>query len=556
MTFETATGDPGGLLGSLVGHGARGPSVLTGSLRRAYGERCAYMKMSASNVGEEMRPIKRVRCDEECTDAGLMNPKTSPSDELGSDSDSEVGREFSSKMVALQAWFATLGTERRIDVYRNLLESQPLEPADVVERAKEAAQVEKLVKAKARVDFIKLLPKDTAFKILRYVDPAGILAAESVSRAWYKVAHDDRLWKRLCWQHINKKCKHCGLGMPMTAVPLGNGANEMQWKTVFRDRLALELNWRKGRVTITEIYSSDAPVTCLSTNNRMIISGHADGRAHVFCTRTLKLCKTIEMHSGAVTCMALDQRRILSGSTDGTVKIWCQSSFNHVRTIQCASEGGVSTVGMSAKYLVAGGADGTITVWSFDTGGVFTLTGHTGAITGLSIHGCGLMSASEDASIRTWYLSKQLPLACVTNGHTEAITGMSTTKDMIATCSRDKTIKFWSTENTGEVVLVNTAFGNESSVQSLQMNNLRVLSGAEDNSIKVFDKSDGRMLYALARHTSPVDCISARDSYIVSGDRAGNIIYWNFATDMTAVLQDTPEKHAECIPILRPPDCE
>ena len=64
----------------------------------------------------------------------------------------------------------------------------------------------------------------------------------SVSKTWAALSDNDALWKRLCWQHINKKCKQCGLGMPMAAI-VRNQVDHAKtlWKVIFYERLQLEI---------------------------------------------------------------------------------------------------------------------------------------------------------------------------------------------------------------------------------------------------------------------------------------------------------------------------
>lgn len=434
--------------------------------------------------------------------------------------------DFDRQLDNMKTWFSAMTVDKRMDVYKTLLDATN----DSEDAIKEASEVVKLAQPKARVDFIVLLPEKVSMKILRYLDHRSLLAVELVSKAWNKLASDDKLWKRLCWQHINKKCRVCGLGMPMSAICSSEKNDKVVWKTVFYDRLRLEINWRKGKVEKT-ILPCRSPVTCLIATNRMIVSGHRDGIARVYCVRWACLHTEVVMHTDAITSLADDEKRIVSGSMDGTVKIWCLMTFKLVRTIQSQSQS-VTSVCISPNWLVAGGNDGKISVWCFKTGTVFPLTGHTGAVHAVSIERDAIVSVAQDEFIRTWNLCKQGPLECA-QGHNEPITGLSYLKcGGIATSSRDKTIKVWKAKCNGEMFLIHTCFGHEAPVLSLKMDNLRIVSGSEDHSVKVFDKCDGTYLYSLEGHNAPVDCISSKDSYIISGDRSGVLIYWNFAFDM------------------------
>lgn len=66
-----------------------------------------------------------------------------------------------------------------------------------------------------RIDFMTALPPEIAFKILCYLDTTSLCKAAQVSRRWRALADDDVVWHRMCEQHIHRKCKKCGWGLPL-----------------------------------------------------------------------------------------------------------------------------------------------------------------------------------------------------------------------------------------------------------------------------------------------------------------------------------------------------
>ncbi|KAJ1971601.1 hypothetical protein H4R34_005689, partial [Dimargaris verticillata] len=66
-----------------------------------------------------------------------------------------------------------------------------------------------------RIDFIAMAPPHIAFRILSYLDAKSLCRAAQVSKTWRRLADDDRLWHRMCEQHIDRKCTSCGWGLPL-----------------------------------------------------------------------------------------------------------------------------------------------------------------------------------------------------------------------------------------------------------------------------------------------------------------------------------------------------
>lgn len=55
-----------------------------------------------------------------------------------------------------------------------------------------------------RVDIISCIPHELALRVLTFLDACSLCRASQVSRQWHRLANDDRLWHRLCEQHIDK----------------------------------------------------------------------------------------------------------------------------------------------------------------------------------------------------------------------------------------------------------------------------------------------------------------------------------------------------------------
>lgn len=66
-----------------------------------------------------------------------------------------------------------------------------------------------------RIDPFSLLPREVNLRILGYLDAISLGRAAQVSKGWKALADDDLLWRRMCGQHIDRKCEKCGWGLPL-----------------------------------------------------------------------------------------------------------------------------------------------------------------------------------------------------------------------------------------------------------------------------------------------------------------------------------------------------
>jgi hypothetical protein len=102
-----------------------------------------------------------------------------------------------------------------------------------------------------RIDPFSLLPREVNLRILGYLDAISLGRAAQVSKSWKALADDDLLWRRMCGQHIERKCEKCGWGLPLLE----------------RRRLKVELN-------------EGSPAAAISTGTRISPQKWSRGRKH------------------------------------------------------------------------------------------------------------------------------------------------------------------------------------------------------------------------------------------------------------------------------------
>lgn len=298
-----------------------------------------------------------------------------------------------------------------------------------------------------KIDFLEMLPSELALKILCYLDCQSLCNAAQVSTKWKQLADDDRVWRYMCEQHIDRKCPQCGWGLPLMAVkklqekslkkrrfsevddeidnlvsshslpqPLWKRdrpspskrlmRRKRPWKAVYSERYTVERHWRKGFYSLKKFEGhKDGVLCCQYDNNKLLMTGSYDTTIKIWNTDTGELIRTLTGHTMGVKSLIFDDQKLITGGLDSTIKVWnwrtgeCISSYTGHRE-------GVITVDFLDKVIVSGSADKTIKVWHVDTRTCYTLRGHSDWVTCVKIHAKSrvLFSTSDDSTIRLWDL--------------------------------------------------------------------------------------------------------------------------------------------------------
>ncbi|XP_045569704.1 F-box/WD repeat-containing protein 7 isoform X2 [Salmo salar] len=113
----------------------------------------------------------------------------------------------------------------------------------------------------------------------------------------------------------------------------------------------------------------------------------------------------------------------------------------------------------------------------------------------------------------------------VLKGHDDhVITCLQFCGDLIVSGSDDNTLKVWSALTSK---CLRTLVGHTGGVWSSQMSGNIVISGSTDRTLKVWDAENGECLHTLYGHTSTVRCIHLHDKQVVSGSRDATLRLWD-----------------------------
>ena len=337
-----------------------------------------------------------------------------------------------------------------------------------------AASIRELIK----IDFLTALPEEIGLRILCYLDPTSICKAAQVSGKWRTLADDDLVWQKMCEQHIHRKCKNCGWGLPMldrqrlrTAKrqsqlrargPTGSESAEQQpglsdleiprvsarEKTNGHKRpleegpLALRTDSIKRPCTSTRTADEESresqprlkPWKDVYRDRFRIGTNWKYGRCSI---------KTFRGHTNGVMCLQFDDNMLASGSYDSTIKLWNIENGQEVRTL--TGHGlGVRCLQFDDTKLASGSLDGKVKIWNLHSGEcVCTLPGHTAGVIGLHLAGALVASASADKTVRVWNFQERS--AVVLRGHEDWVNAVkidSASRTLFST-SDDGTIRLW-----------------------------------------------------------------------------------------------------------------
>jgi WD40 repeat protein len=288
-----------------------------------------------------------------------------------------------------------------------------------------------------------------------------------------------------------------------------------------------------------------------SSDGKTIASGSYDNTIKIWDSSTGKVIRTLTGHSEFVRSVAFssDGKTIASGSYDNTIKIWDSSTGKVIRTLTGHSSP-VYSVAFSSdgKTIASGSYDNTIKIWDSSTGKLIrTLTGHSSPVYSVAFSSDGktIASGSEDKTIKIWDSSTGKVIRTLTghssdtlsfsinNGKTVSFgssVAFSSDGKTIASGSDDNTIKIWDS-STGK--LIRTLTGHSSSVLSVAFSSdgKTVASGSWDNTIKIWDSSTGKLIRTLTGHSQGVLSVAfSSDGKIASGSEDNTIKIWDSST--------------------------
>ncbi|KAL5335434.1 quinon protein alcohol dehydrogenase-like superfamily [Aspergillus crustosus] len=338
-----------------------------------------------------------------------------------------------------------------------------------------------------RIDFVTALPPEIVFKILCYLDTTSLCKAAQVSRGWRALADDDVVWHRMCEQHIHRKCKKCGWGLPLldrkrlreskreielraTTWDIGNADTESPVQAVEEGQELEEVQEVQEVQSEVHVESPVLGKRKLEEDHTALVKRHCsslrleEGKVEDFYKTRYRPWKevykdrfkvgtnwkygrcsirTFKGHTNGVMCLQFEDNILATGSYDTTIKIWDTDTGEELRTLR-GHESGIRCLQFDDTKLISGSMDRTIKIWNWRTGECLsTYTGHRGGIIGLHFDASILASASVDKTVKIWNFEDKSTF--LLRGHTDWVNAVKvdTPSRTVFSASDDCTVRLW-----------------------------------------------------------------------------------------------------------------
>ncbi|MGH2415958.1 MAG: pentapeptide repeat-containing protein, partial [Microcystaceae cyanobacterium] len=203
-----------------------------------------------------------------------------------------------------------------------------------------------------------------------------------------------------------------------------------------------------------------------------------------------------------------------------------------------------------SQHLATGHGDGEIRLWQVETGQLlFSATGHTSSVWTLAFSPDGqtLASGGFDQTIKLWNIQIGLEYRTL-QGHSDWVRGVTFSPDgkLLASCSSDQTIKIWDCSTGYEL---QTLRGHTAQVTTISFSPISqsplapplergaggeggiLVSGSEDQTLRLWDVENGQCLKILEGHTSLISSVAfSADGQTLASCEEQKIKLWNLNT--------------------------
>ncbi|ORZ12353.1 WD40-repeat-containing domain protein [Absidia repens] len=357
----------------------------------------------------------------------------------------------------------------------------------------------------------------------------------------------------------------------------GNDIPRNNWKSLYRERMIVEQNWRQNRFILRNLADNGGDsgtkngVICIQVCNdlQVIMIGYDnnliqvyDGESNINAQQPCGEPTTTMALTSSLKCFQFDEAKLIVGESDHSISIWDWHQGTRIRTLQ-GHTGAVIALHFNKRNLLATGSmDQTIRLWDFGASQSFVLLGHHSPIRSLLLQQLDqqqlLVSSGDDQVIRIWDLTsrqcirsltghnggvlKMVPiprlamtqlLSLAPNNEHHQITNLQQIDDisdisnysLILSCSSDNTIKLWDIR-TGKCI--RTMFGHMDHVTTLACDQFRIISGSKDRTLRIWSLNTGICQHAMALEHA-VDTVALSSSGILSASNGVGCI-WDYSS--------------------------
>ncbi|CAO3589405.1 unnamed protein product [Absidia cylindrospora] len=344
------------------------------------------------------------------------------------------------------------------------------------------------------------------------------------------------------------------------------------WKSLYRERMIVEQNWRQNRFILRNLGDNGGGsgtkngVICIQVCNdlQVIMIGYDnnliqvyDGESNIDAQQPCGEPRTTMTLTSSLKCFQFDETKLIVGESDHSISIWDWHQGTRIRTLQGHTDAVIALHFNKRNLLATGSMDQTIRLWDFGASQSFVLLGHHSPIRSLLLqqqdHQQLLVSSGDDQAIRIWDLTSRQCIRSLT-GHNGGVLKMipiprlamtqlllltpdnhhqntnlqqldDTSHSLILSCSNDNTIKLWDIR-TGKCI--RTMFGHMDHVTSLACDQFRIISGSKDRTLRIWSLNTGVCQHAMTLEHA-VDTVALSSSGILSASNGVGCI-WDYSS--------------------------
>lgn len=295
-------------------------------------------------------------------------------------------------------------------------------------------------------------------------------------------------------------------------------------------------------------------VRCLQFDDTKLLTGSMDNTTRLWDWRTGKCLRTFQSHTGGVISVHFDAQYVASGSMDQTIRVHdyktgatflLRGHTDWVNSVKIDS---------ASRTLLSASDDCTVRLWDLDTRQcIKVFEGHVGQVQQVlplplefELDDADLMPGDKDDDGSSTASS---PLVHNHHHHHHQSTAADSSLPFwpydpervappryMLTGALDSTIRLWDVHAPAAPVphsqsaspgsqqpppsttaCLRTFFGHVEGIWALAGDHLRLVSGSEDRTVKIWDPRTGKCERTWTGHAGPVTCIGLSDSRLVTG---------------------------------------
>ena len=276
-----------------------------------------------------------------------------------------------------------------------------------------------------------------------------------------------------------------------------------------------------------------------SPDRTMLASGSSDNTIKLWDIATGTNIATLEGHKDLIYSISFSPDGVIlaSGSRDKTVKLWNVATGQNIATLE-GHKDEVFSVSFSpdGTMLASGSYDTTVKLWEVMTKENIATLKHKRQVVSIafSSNGEALASGIWDGTILLWDMKTGINIDTI-EGHTERyhVSSLSFSPDGLSLASVsfvDGRVKVWDLGTGSVIVLAHT---NVAKSISFSPDGTTLASGAEDETIRLWDVATGANIGILEGHTETVTVVaySSDGKTLASvGMWDGTILLWDVTT--------------------------